>query len=507
MGDGSVFGELEDQVTCWICFEIFKEPITLNCSHAFCKECLLKIYKKNPLCAFCRQPFLLPLPPVNRDLEQLVKQFSGDKMVMDRPDLIRLAQEAYMLNMPEEVLFNIFSLLSFKDLCRVAKVCDDFHRIANDNLLWRSLCRDRNPFCQVEKYDRNWKRCFAAMHITQRGWTAGKPSDFNMVPFRGHTNYITCFQLYRNSVVSGSADSTIKVWDVKKKDALQTLNGHIGPINALQFNEVRIASCSQDCTVRLWDTTTGNNLHVFNHNTAVNCLQFDENKIVSASSIIKVHDIRSGNLTQTLNNNQIISNLQLNEFMVVMTCNNNLKVWDIRNQQNPVRAINGNGPFTALQALPTQNQIVTGSNLGSVEIWDINTGAISHTFNDHNSTVNSLQCDGSKIVTGSQDSTIKVFDLKNRRILRSLAGHAGAVNSVQFDDKKIVSGSVDNSLAVWNLVDGAKLYHLLGGSNTVRANNPVHPTKPGCSKLMFDDNRIVASFASLIRCYNFDVEI
>jgi len=56
-------------------------------------------------------------------------------------------------------------------------------------------------------------------------------------------------------------------------------------------------------------------------------------------------------------------------------------------------------------------------------------------------------------------------------------------------------------------VDGAKLYHLLGGSNTVRANNPVHPTKPGCSKLMFDDNRIVASFASLIRCYNFDVEI
>jgi len=179
-------------------------------------------------------------------------------------------------------------------------------------------------------------------------------------------------------------------------------------------------------------------LHVFNHNTAVNCLQFDENKIVSASSIIKVHDIRSGNLTQTLNNNQIISNLQLNEFMVVMTCNNNLKVWDIRNQQNPVRAINGNGPFTALQALPTQNQIVTGSNLGSVEIWDINTGAISHTFNDHNSTVNSLQCDGSKIVTGSQDSTIKVFDLKNRRILRSLAGHAGAVNSVQFDDKKLL---------------------------------------------------------------------
>jgi hypothetical protein len=35
--DSSILGELEDQVTCWICFEVFDEPVTLNCGHSFCK--------------------------------------------------------------------------------------------------------------------------------------------------------------------------------------------------------------------------------------------------------------------------------------------------------------------------------------------------------------------------------------------------------------------------------------------------------------------------------------
>lgn len=37
-----------------------------------------------------------------------------------------------------------------------------------------------------------------------------------------------------------------------------------------------------------------------------------------------------------------------------------------------------------------------------------------------------------------------------------------------------------------------------------RTNNPEHPHKKGCSQLDFDDSRIVASFASLLRSYDFE---
>ena len=29
--------DLEEQVTCWVCFEVMEDPTTLACSHSFCK--------------------------------------------------------------------------------------------------------------------------------------------------------------------------------------------------------------------------------------------------------------------------------------------------------------------------------------------------------------------------------------------------------------------------------------------------------------------------------------
>ncbi len=109
--DDSILGELEDQVTCWVCFEVFDEPVTLHCGHSFCKvwptsstlhlecrkyeisddlqnldvlqECCIKMYKKNPLCAFCRREFGLPLPGVNERLVALAAQYKRQGELMD----------------------------------------------------------------------------------------------------------------------------------------------------------------------------------------------------------------------------------------------------------------------------------------------------------------------------------------------------------------------------------------------------------------------------------------
>lgn len=44
--------------------------------------------------------------------------------------------------LPDEVLFTIFSYLYETDLCRVAQVCARFFKISNDCELWRSLYAD-----------------------------------------------------------------------------------------------------------------------------------------------------------------------------------------------------------------------------------------------------------------------------------------------------------------------------------------------------------------------------
>ncbi|XP_041654574.1 nuclear factor 7, brain-like [Cheilinus undulatus] len=57
---------LEEDLCCPICHEIFKDPVSLSCSHSFCRDCLQSSWKekKNQECPKCRRKsskdFLLP---------------------------------------------------------------------------------------------------------------------------------------------------------------------------------------------------------------------------------------------------------------------------------------------------------------------------------------------------------------------------------------------------------------------------------------------------------------
>jgi U3 small nucleolar RNA-associated protein 13 len=58
-------------------------------------------------------------------------------------------------------------------------------------------------------------------------------------------------------VATGSADASIKVWDIDKGYCTHNLRGHGGVISAVKFhrfnNKWYLASGADDCTVRVWD--------------------------------------------------------------------------------------------------------------------------------------------------------------------------------------------------------------------------------------------------------------
>jgi WD40 repeat protein len=56
-------------------------------------------------------------------------------------------------------------------------------------------------------------------------------------------------------VASGSADKTIRLWDVGSGTITATIRGHTGPIMSLAFSPDGkiLASGSYDKTVKLWD--------------------------------------------------------------------------------------------------------------------------------------------------------------------------------------------------------------------------------------------------------------
>jgi WD40 repeat protein len=63
----------------------------------------------------------------------------------------------------------------------------------------------------------------------------------------------------RTRLASGSADNTVRVWDVASGKETARLQGHGGAVNAVAFSPdgTRLASGSADNTVRVWDVASG----------------------------------------------------------------------------------------------------------------------------------------------------------------------------------------------------------------------------------------------------------
>ncbi|KAI1888773.1 hypothetical protein AGOR_G00172170 [Albula goreensis] len=72
----------EEDLTCPVCFDIFKDPVVLKCSHSFCKTCLQKYWEQtgSRVCPVCRRKSSMEFPPRNLALKNLCEAFSKHRI-------------------------------------------------------------------------------------------------------------------------------------------------------------------------------------------------------------------------------------------------------------------------------------------------------------------------------------------------------------------------------------------------------------------------------------------
>ncbi|XP_037112682.1 tripartite motif-containing protein 35 [Syngnathus acus] len=69
---------LEEELSCPVCCEIFKEPVVLKCSHSFCRACLQQFWNKKKArreCPICRRKCSLTEPTVSLALRNVADTF------------------------------------------------------------------------------------------------------------------------------------------------------------------------------------------------------------------------------------------------------------------------------------------------------------------------------------------------------------------------------------------------------------------------------------------------
>lgn len=117
---------------------------------------------------------------------------------------------------------------------------------------------------------------------------------------------VYCLQYDDSKIVSGLRDNTIKIWDrhtlqcnkVPEKNYLhimlplnvflffKILTGHTGSVLCLQYDDKVIISGSSDSTVRVWDVKTGEMTNtLIHHCEAVLHLRFSNGMMVTCSKV------------------------------------------------------------------------------------------------------------------------------------------------------------------------------------------------------------------------------
>jgi WD40 repeat protein len=128
----------------------------------------------------------------------------------------------------------------------------------------------------------------------------------------------------------------------------------------------------------------------------------------------------------------------------------------------PVQVFTGNqAPVTKVAFSPDGTLILTGSEDGTVRLFDGQSGEQIQVFHGHTADITDIAFspDGNMVLTGSWDQTARLWDTATGKELKKLVGHTNMVITVAFslDGKQVLTGSEDKTLRLWDVTTGREL--------------------------------------------------
>lgn len=149
---------------------------------------------------------------------------------------------------------------------------------------------------------------------------------------REHTGKVTGICCTEADLLTSSADSTIRLWDLSRGSITYRLSGHRGAVNSIFMEGPRIVSGGFDTFVHLWDKETGRQLSGYRgHKGQIVGVKFDGDIIVSVEwGWVLMWDMRSSKVIKTLRDEQ--GGINCFDFadgvLACGSCSGDLTVWD-----------------------------------------------------------------------------------------------------------------------------------------------------------------------------------
>lgn len=267
--------------------------------------------------------------------------------------------------------------------------------------------------------------------------------------FKDHTGCVhsVAFSPDGKILASGSADRTIRLWDVETRQPIgQPLKEHTDIVYSVAFSPdgKTLASGSEDKTIILWDVEDPQNPQpigqpLSGQSGAVFTIAFSPDGKMLAS----------GGGDQT---------------------NKTIILWDMETRQPLGQPLSGDSSWVWSVAFsPDGKTLASGGGSKAITLWDLETRKpIGRPMNGHMSFINSVAFspDGKTLASGSWDSNLVLWDMERYPpIDQPLPGYSDSVQSVAFspDGKMLALGTVGNAILLWDVETRQPVDYLLRG--------------------------------------------
>jgi WD40 repeat protein len=293
--------------------------------------------------------------------------------------------------------------------------------------------------------------------------------DYPIQAFIGHTDRVKAVDYSPDgrSVLTGSGDSTVRLWDVQTGAEIQRFAGDMQDINSAVFSPdgQRVLTGSRhDHTVRLWDVASGEELKRFNEGNAgtfsldgQQIFLFSENNENSV-----MIDLASGEILHTIPGLQRWRRPESTGYspdgrlFVDVPLDNDIGFIRRVDTGEAILTFPVSDSFENFTFSSDNRYFAVVSGRGIVDLWQLETAERMHTLTvDQEVEVISLAFspDNQLLVMGGGSANVHVWEVQTGREIRRFRGHGLPVRNVDFslDGRRILSGSFDQRALLWDL--------------------------------------------------------